>query len=195
MHRWARFRTAGSLAACAYAVHSLRYLLAYGSHAGAELHRQGHAYLAGAPIVLTAVLAVGAGELARAAARGHRPSAGGASLLATWMVAALALLAMFSIQELLEGLLATGHPAGIAAVAGGGGWLAAPLSVAFGLVVAVLGRAARAALGGAGARLGPTATRPAPVRLSWAPPREGARRGAGPWRRGRAPPTAAALTI
>jgi hypothetical protein len=63
MQSWARFRTAGALAACAYAVHSLRYALAYGSHAGTELQRQGHAYLAGAPVLLTALLAVGAALL------------------------------------------------------------------------------------------------------------------------------------
>jgi branched-chain amino acid transport system ATP-binding protein len=63
MQSWGRFRAAGALAACAYAVHSLRYALAYGSQAPAELQSQGHAYLAGAPVLLTALLAVGAGEL------------------------------------------------------------------------------------------------------------------------------------
>jgi hypothetical protein len=194
MQRWDRLRTAGALAACAYAVHSLRYLLAYGSHAGTELHRQGHAYLAGAPVLLTAALAVGAGELVRAAARGDRPATHKASLTTTWALAAVTLLAMFGTQELLEGVLATGHPTGIAAIVGGGGWLAAPLSVAFGLLVAVLGRGARAALAGPGARLRLAAPRPVPLRLSWPPPRDGARRGAGPWRRGRAPPSLGELT-
>jgi hypothetical protein len=44
-------------------------------------------------------------------------------------------LAIYGAQELLEGLLAAGHPAGVEGVFGHGGWAAAPLA---GLVAAVL---------------------------------------------------------
>jgi hypothetical protein len=193
MQSWARFRTAGALAACAYAVHSLRYTLAYGSHAGSELHRQGHAYLAGAPVLLTALLALGAGELVRAAARGERAPDARRTLLRTWALAAVALMAVFGVQESLEGLLAAGHPAGLAAVFGGGGWLAAPLSAVFGLLVAVLDRGARAVLAGASARLRLAAPRPPALRVSLLPPAGRAPQRAVSLRRGRAPPLVAGL--
>jgi hypothetical protein len=182
-------RTAGTLAACAYAVHSLRYLLAYGSHAQGELQRQGHAYLAAAPVLLTALLALGAGELLRAAARGERARGKTPPLLGAWALAAGALLALFCVQELLEGMLAAGHPAGLQAIAAGGGWLAVPLSVAFGLLAAVLGRGARAVLEGGPARLRLPAPRPEEASyLGWPAPRAAARRGALRLGRGRAPP-------
>jgi hypothetical protein len=191
MQSWARFRTAGALAACAYAVHSLRYALAYGSHAGTELQRQGHAYLAGAPVLLTALLALGAGELVRAVARGDRAPGAPPPLTRIWALAALALMAVFGLQESLEGLLAAGHPAGVAAVVSGGGWLAAPLAIAFGLLVAVVDRGARAVLAARSARLRMPAPRPPIAAFSFAPPHERARRGSNRLRRGRAPPLAA----
>jgi uncharacterized membrane protein YidH (DUF202 family) len=193
MQSWARFRTAGALAACAYAVHSLRYTLAYGSHAGTELHRQGHAYLAGAPVLLTGLLALGAGELVRAAARGERAAETRPSLARMWVLGAVALMAIFGIQESLEGLLATGHPAGLAAVLGGGGWLAVPLAVAFGLLVAVLDRGARAVLSGTAARLRLAAPRPPALRISFVAPVGCAPQRAIALRRGRAPPSVAGL--
>src|ERR671936_2612673 len=137
MRRWARLRTGATLAACAYAVHSLRYALAYGSHAGAELQRQGHAYLGAAPVLLTALLALGAGELIRAAARGDRHAGAPAPLLRVWALAAVALVGIFGIQELLEGMVAAGHASGLQAVGGGGGWLPAPLSGGFGVLFAL----------------------------------------------------------
>jgi hypothetical protein len=191
MQSWARLRTGATLAACAYAVHSLRYTLAYGSHADSELQRQGHAYLAAAPALLTALLALGAGELVRAAARGERASGGGSPLLRTWGLASVVLLAIFGIQEVAEGMFAAGHPGGVDAIVGGGGWLAAPLAAAFGLLVAVLGRGARAVLAGEAARLRPAAARAAQLTLAWPAPPDGAGRGAELWRRGRAPPRAA----
>ncbi|HEY7075092.1 MAG TPA: hypothetical protein VH418_06975 [Solirubrobacteraceae bacterium] len=187
MQARARLRTASTLAACAYAVHSLRYLLAYGSHAQGELQRQGHAYLAAAPVLLTALLALGAGELLRAAARGERAASESPPLVRAWASAGAALLAIFCVQELLEGMLAAGHPAGLQAVAAGGGWLAVPLSGAFGLLAAVLGRGARAVLE-RGAPLLLALPQPEPRRLSRPAPRPVARRGALRLGRGRAPP-------
>lgn len=188
MRSWARLRTGATLAACAYAVHSLRYTLAYGSHAGSELHRQGHAYLAGAPVLLTALLALGAGELVRTAARGEEAPGAKASLPRTAALAGVALLAIFGIQELVEGVLAAGHPAGLEAIVGGGGWLAAPLSAAFGLLVAVLDRGACAVRAHPRVRVCAPATHQVERRLSWPLPPDGVGRGAELWRRGRAPP-------
>jgi hypothetical protein len=170
-------------------VHSLRYALAYGSHAGAELQRQGHAYLGAAPVLLTALLALGAGELIRAAARGDRHAGAPAPLLRVWALAAVALVGIFGIQELLEGMVAAGHASGLQAVVGGGGWLAAPLSVAFGLLFAVLGRAAHAVL--AGTRLRLAAPLPAGPARSWSCSIDAAPIGARLSARGRGPPALA----
>ena len=48
------------------------------------------------------------------------------------MLCALALLAIFCAQELTEGAVAAGHPAGLAAVLASGGWAALPLALAAG---------------------------------------------------------------
>ncbi|HEX4305580.1 MAG TPA: hypothetical protein VHZ54_06075, partial [Solirubrobacterales bacterium] len=63
-----------------------------------------------------------------------------------------ALLALYSCQELLEGMLSSGHPGGFDGVFGDGGWWAVPLSLAFGLVIALALRGARAAIRWAAAR-------------------------------------------
>jgi hypothetical protein len=191
MRRWARLRTGATLAACAYAVHSLRYALAYGSHAGEELQRQGHAYLSAAPVVLTAVLALAAGELIRAAARGDEAPVATAPLRRTWLLGAMALLAIFSVQELLEGVLAAGHTSGVQALVGGGGWLAAPLAIVVGLVLALLQRGARRLLAAAGPRLGAPRPRPLAATLAPSTPRPAGRNLLGSWLRGRAPPALA----
>ena len=43
--RFSRLAQVGLLPAAAFAVHELRYVLAYGGHVGAELQRTGHSYL------------------------------------------------------------------------------------------------------------------------------------------------------
>jgi hypothetical protein len=62
-----------------------------------------------------------------------------------WIASACALLAIYCSQELLEGLLSTGHPNGFAALAANGGWSALPLAVGLGLVVALALRGVAAA--------------------------------------------------
>ena len=47
-------------------------------------------------------------------------------------------MAVFIAQETVEGMLAAAHPAGVAAVLGHGGWIAAPIALAVGRVVAYL---------------------------------------------------------
>jgi hypothetical protein len=64
-------------------------------------------------------------------------------LAALWLVCAATVVAIFVAQELLEGLLATGHPAGLTGIFGYGGWWAIPATVAVGLVVAVVLHGAR----------------------------------------------------
>jgi hypothetical protein len=60
----------------------------------------------------------------------------------------LALVAAYCAQELLEGILASGHPAGLAGVFGDGGWTAIPLALPLALLVA-LGLRGRGALAAA----------------------------------------------
>jgi hypothetical protein len=129
-------RGAALMPAAALGVHQLRYELAFGAQAPHALAAQGHAYLASlAPwIVLLATLAFGAalGGLARrwtsaAAATPGRPRHAG---LRVWCSGTLALIAVYAAQELLEGLLASGHPGGLHGVFGHGGWWAVPAAVA-----------------------------------------------------------------
>jgi hypothetical protein len=63
-----------------------------------------------------------------------------------WAAASAGLIALYCLQESVEGLLERGHPAGLAGVFGGGGWLAIPLAIVIGLVIALALRGADAAL-------------------------------------------------
>jgi len=132
------------LAAASIAVHDLRYLLAFGDDAGHVLADQGHAYMATLSPLVGGLLTIGFARLVLGAAAG----ASGAPVSRirarrVWPLAALALLTIFSVQELLEGMFATGHPSGWSGVFGHGGWLAIALSLALGGVVALAMRVAK----------------------------------------------------
>lgn len=133
---------AGLVPVAAFAVHQLRFLLAFGSGAGAELADTGHSYLHSVVpwIVLLVGVSVGAflWSLGRAAG-GKRPAAGrGFSFLALWLICACCLLAIYCTQEYLEGLFATGHPTGIEGIFGFGGLWAIPSAAGVGLVLAAI---------------------------------------------------------
>jgi hypothetical protein len=131
-----RVRLAAVLALGAFAVHQLRYLVAFGGNSSAELTRQGHGYMADAlPVLavfgLSALLAtVLRGRFGSQLSRGSLPRRA--------VLFAAVMLAIFSGQEWLEGLLAAGHPSGVGAVLASGGWLALPLALAVGAVAALL---------------------------------------------------------
>ncbi len=135
------------LPAATIAVHQLRYVLAFGSHAGVVLERQGHAYLQSLVPWIVLLLAAGVGAFMWALGRalaGHRSLPRYTlSLAALWGLCAAALTALYVTQELLEGLLATGHPAGLVGVFGYGGWWAIPAALCIGLVLATLLHGAR----------------------------------------------------
>ena len=153
-----RLRCFALLGSGAIALHELRYLIGYGGDAGHALAAQGHGYLdavtATVALALVAALAVLIAAVVRvgapAAARTARP------WRVRWLAASGALLAVFVAQELVEGALSPGHPAGVAGVAGNGGWIAVPLALAIGAVVAVLLRGAEAVI----ARFAPSQRRP-----------------------------------
>jgi hypothetical protein len=138
----ANLALAALLPAAAFAVHQLRYMLAFGVGAGAELSRSGHSYLHSVAPWLILLLALTVGAFLRAAGRafaGQRTIPRYAmSLGVLWMLSATALVAIFVTQELLEGVFATGHPAGLTGIFGYGGWWSIPAAACVGLVVASL---------------------------------------------------------
>jgi hypothetical protein len=133
--------------AAALAVHQLRFWLAFGGNASVELARQGHSYLHSLAPWLVLLVGVAAGGFLRALGRalaGQRSAPRyTASLLALWVACAACLIAIYVAQEYLEGLFATGHPAGLAGIFGYGGWWAIPASMCVGLVLAGVFHGAR----------------------------------------------------
>ena len=108
--------------ASALAVHQLRYWLAFGSNATAELQAQGHSYLHSVVPWIVLLIAISAGVFLRALGRalGGRCSLPRYTLsfAALWLVCAACLVAIYVCQEFLEGLFATGHPGGLVGIFG-----------------------------------------------------------------------------
>jgi uncharacterized membrane protein len=133
------------LPAAAFAVHQLRYSLAYGSRANSVLAAQGHSYLDSLAPWLVLLLALGAGSLlvrVTAAALSGEADRPRRSLTGLWALASATLVAIYVVQELLESLFAIGHPTGFAGVFGHGGWWALVASLVVGGAVAALLRVA-----------------------------------------------------
>lgn len=138
-----RLRSVALLGAGSLALHQLRYRIAYGEDTPAALAREGHGYLdALAPLVALLVGAAVLDFVLAIASRGG-PRAGPRT---RWIAASLTLLAVYLCQESLEGLLAGGHPSGLAAMFANGGWVSLPLAGALGAVLALAVRGADAAL-------------------------------------------------
>jgi len=125
------------LPVAAFALHQLRYTLAYGSHARQVLAAQGHSYMTSLAPWLVLLVALGAGSFLLRVARGRddRPRR---PLFGLWALSSGSLLAVYVVQELLEALFAAGHPGGFAGVFGHGGWWAVPLALLLGAVIAAL---------------------------------------------------------
>jgi hypothetical protein len=141
-------RAAALLAAGAYAVHELRYAIAFGEDAPHMLAEHGHSYMSAVVPLIGLLLALGLGSWVAALARAHRDKVGEAEprrLSSAWLAATASLIGIYVLQETLEGLLSPGHASAAAAVLGSGGWLAGPLALLFGAVIALLLRGARAA--------------------------------------------------
>jgi hypothetical protein len=136
--------------AAAFAVHQLRYWLAFGPHAGAVLQAQGHAYMHSAVpwIVLLVALPIGVflRSLGRALGGERSLPRYALSFTALWLICAVSLLAIYVCQEFLEGLFVTGHPAGLLGIFGYGGWWSIPAAVGVGLVLAASFHGARRVL-------------------------------------------------
>lgn len=154
------------MSAAALTVHQLRYEVAYGDNSGSQLAAQGHDYLGFLTPVVAMLVAAAAGlfiiELGRArAGQLGRSVAAGFPLL--WVTASISLLAIYSGQELAEGVLSSGHPGGLIGVFGHGGLVAVPLSVLLGAIVAAFLRGAESAVTWAAARARVRRSRRRPV--------------------------------
>jgi hypothetical protein len=136
--------------AAAFAVHQLRYWLAFGGHAGAQLQAQGHAYVHSLVPWIVLLLALAAGAFLRTLGRAfggdYRLPRYTLSFVGLWLLCAAALVAIYASQEFLEGIFAAGHPWGLAGIFGYGGWWAIPAAIAVGLVLAATFHGARRAL-------------------------------------------------
>ena len=131
----------------AFAVHQLRYWLAFHGGAGRELARTGHSYLHSVvPWVVLALALVAGGflvALGRAFAGQRSLGRYTLSFAALWLTCTAALVAIYASQEFLEGLFATGHPGGVAGILAYGGWWAIPAAACVGLVLAAAFHGAR----------------------------------------------------
>jgi hypothetical protein len=158
------------LPVAALGVHELRYRLAYGSDANAALASQGHGYLDSlAPwLVLLLGLALGAFLVRVARALAGRAGTGPRrSFAALWVLATASLVAIYSAQELLEGVFAAGHPSGLPGLFGHGGWWSLAAAVVIGAALAALLRLGSAVVAAAARLAARPRSRPAhsrPVR-------------------------------
>jgi hypothetical protein len=181
-----RIRAGALIAIGALGVHDLRYLLTYHGHADQELALQGHAYLRFATPLIAGLVVLAAAAFATRLMRAYASGDGDEPrVLPTtsriWALASGLLLSVYSTQEWMEGLLASGHPGGIAAPFSHGGWLALPLAIVIGLLIALLLRGAAAAIAVAAskgrARLRPATPAQLPssvARSVWSVPPRGA---------------------
>ena len=128
---------------CVLAVHQLRFYLAYGSRAAAHLAASGHAYLSEAEPFALLCLALAIGALLGRVAAARPPADSEPPLLRVWLLCAVTLLALYCGQELIEGVFAHGHAAGLAGIFGHGGWIAVPVAVVIGGALALTLRAAQ----------------------------------------------------
>jgi hypothetical protein len=133
-----RARAVALLTLGALALHQARYLLAYGEPAAAgDGHRHSYLELLAPPLVGAIVATIALTLLAAALRRRSGRPLAPACATERAALFALALLAVYFVQEISE-LLAASHSAGLEAMLGAGGWLVMPLAIALGAVSAFL---------------------------------------------------------
>ena len=136
--------------AAVLAVHQLRYLLAFGSHAGSELSEQGDRYVATAAVVATVLVVVSLSFglmrlVAASRGRGTRMTAS-APIWLLWLALTLLLFVGFCALEGLEMALEPHHAAGVTGILGHGGFWSVPAAALVGAVMALLVHGGRALL-------------------------------------------------
>jgi hypothetical protein len=145
-------RSASLLALGALAVHDGRFALSYGHASGRVMAEQGHAYLTWVgPLAVAAVVLAALRFVTRLA----RPEAGAVPVprrrLRLWLTVAALLVAVYTVQEWSEGLLAAGHPGGLLEPFAHGGLVVFPLAAAAAAIITLLLWGADAALARAAA--------------------------------------------
>jgi hypothetical protein len=145
--RWSGVRVVALIAVGGLWVHDLRYQAGYGHDADRALAESGHGYLGAVALLVGAltILAVGHFVLELVWARRVR-ALRRVPLWWTWLLFTAALLALYLTQEALEGWLHVGHPAGLDALTGHGGWVVLIAAPALAALLAMLQRGAEAAL-------------------------------------------------
>ncbi len=163
--RWAyMLRAAAFLTGGAYAVHQLRYLVSFGSHADEALHHHGHGYLSAVAPLVTLAVAAAIGWVLWSVMRPARSDVPHVRFRRAWALSSVCLVSVYTVQELLEGQFSHGHPEGLAGVFGQGGWTAVPLAVLVGVAVAAVLRVSHAV-----ERAAPPVLLTAPRVDAWAP--------------------------
>jgi hypothetical protein len=125
------------LAAGALGVHQLRYAIGFGHDSGPVLAAHGHAYLAALLPTATVFAVIAFASVVLGLSDGSAEQRATPTLMRLWLWSSAALGGMYVLQEAAEGALASGHPAGSAAVIGGGAWIGLALAVPVGLLVAL----------------------------------------------------------
>jgi hypothetical protein len=170
---WPRIRLVALLAAGSMLVHELRYVAGYGSSARQALAEQGHSYtswLEALVCVLVAVAVVRYALSVLIARRGVVPATPTPRYGRLWAAASAALVAIYTVQEGLEGAFAPGHPSGLLGIYGHSGWTALFFSLLVGALIAAVMRVAHHTIEFVAARAAAPRQRRAPARLSRAVP-------------------------
>ncbi len=156
-----RLRAAALLSGGVFAVHQLRYLLAYGHESHQALRTQGHAYLTLLlPLVVIALTGCAASLVSALVIGDRQPSEPmRPNWRRLWASSSGLLLLAYVAQECLEAALEPGHTVGIVVLAGHGGWIALPLVVLIGLAITLLLVGAATAVARVAARAHHTPTR------------------------------------
>ncbi|MDX6622870.1 MAG: hypothetical protein QOE75_802 [Solirubrobacterales bacterium] len=136
-------RTMALVALAAFAVHQLHFLLSAGTAAGEELRREGYSYLGHIPVTLAAlaVTVIAARLLVAYFGPGStRTGSFGRGLLRHPARFALAILAVYVVQETLEAALFAHHAEDILACLAQGWWLTLALCALLGPIFFLLDR-------------------------------------------------------
>jgi hypothetical protein len=157
-------RAAALVCAGAFAVHDLRYVFEYGPGASDALSLQGHSYMPVVEASIAIFLAAACLLFLRVLFLAHRGSQiepAVPQFARLWAGASATLLAIYTLQEGLEGQFSAGHPSGLWGIFGHGGWTAVPLALAIGALVALLLEGAHRAIVRVGSRARAGRPRPA----------------------------------
>jgi hypothetical protein len=136
--------------AAALLVHQLRFWLTYGSAADAQLTASGHSYQTSLVPWVVLMLGIGLSSFLRRAAHAVRSGETGPFMRLSparlWAITTVGLVAIYTVQESLEELYASGHPTGFSGIFGHGGWWAVPAAAVVAVVVVALLRLGRVVL-------------------------------------------------